>query len=90
MEFFNEGRPPLNSTIRYFRVDRREIGFFRFILEACDGLAALRTLDSRKGLIAVHIAPGCEADFTDLAADLEHSFRIKAVNSDTIQDDAFL
>lgn len=89
MEFFDEGDPPVNSMIRYFRVDRREIGFFRFILDAYDGLAALRTLDPRKGIVAVHIAPGCEADAMDLLADLNRSFRIEAVKSETITDDAF-
>ncbi len=87
MEFFNEECPPMRSAICYFRVDRKEICFFRFILEAYDGLAALRTLDPRQGIVAVHIAPGRDADFLDLLADLKHSFRIEAVKSDTITDD---
>lgn len=88
MALSTEGAAPLNSTIRFYRVDRREIAFFRFILEAYDGMATLRTLDPRKGLVAVHIAPGCEADFRDLIKDLTRSFRIEAVKSDTAQDDA--
>lgn len=79
----------MNSTIRYFRVDRREIGFFRFILEAYDGLAVLRTLDPRNGLVALHIGPGCEADVMDLLADLKPTFRIEAVNGDIASDDTF-
>jgi hypothetical protein len=89
MEFFSEGCPPLNSVTRYFRIDRREIGFFRFILEAYDGLALLRTLDPRTGLVALHIGPGCEADVMDLVADLGKSIRIEAVKDDTITDDPF-
>jgi hypothetical protein len=87
MEFFNEECPPMRSAICYFRVDRREISFFRFILEAYDGLAALRTLDPRQGVVAVHIAPGRDAEFRDLLADLKHTFRIEAVKSDMVDDD---
>ena len=36
---------------RYYRVDRREIAFLRFIFEAYDGLAVLETLDPEAGSI---------------------------------------
>ncbi|MBA3031418.1 MAG: DUF4911 domain-containing protein [Proteobacteria bacterium] len=60
----------LKSTIEYFRVDRRRISFVKFILEACDGIATLSTLDPAMGIVKITIAPGCEAEFHEVLADL--------------------
>ena len=49
----------LETIKKYYRVDRREIGYLRFIMEAYDGVATLSTLDAGAGTIRVHIAPGC-------------------------------
>lgn len=62
------------TTIRkLFRIERKAIGYFRFILEGYDGIAILETLDAKAGIIALHIAPGCEsvvdAMITDLSGD---------------------
>lgn len=45
---------------RYFRVDRRDIAYFRFILEAYEGLAVLTTLDAGQGIVVVRF-PECFA-----------------------------
>ena len=60
-----------SETIRrHYRVDRRKIAFIRFILEAYDGLAIVRTVDAQTGLIEFQIAPGCEQDVEDILEDL--------------------
>ena len=64
-----------NETVkRYYRVDRRDIAYLRFIFEAYDGLAMIETLSPESGVIVFYIAPGCEEDvdmiLTDLKADI--------------------
>ena len=55
------------ETIRkYYRVHRKEICYLKFILEAYDGIAMLRTIDAAKGLVAFQVAPDCEADLDEL------------------------
>lgn len=49
------------TTKRCYRLDRCQIGFVKFILEAYDNVALLSTRDPRQGLVEVMIAPGCEA-----------------------------
>lgn len=49
---------------RYFRVDRRHIAYFRFILEAYEGMATLSTLDAREGTVVLQI-PECFAEDAD-------------------------
>ena len=68
----------LETIKRYYRVDRREIAFLRFILEAYDGIAVLRTQDRELGLIVLDIAPGCEAEVDLILRDLKHDILIEA------------
>lgn len=55
-------QPPiaLHTTQRYFRVNRRDISYLRFILEAYEGVAVLTTVDPGEGIVKVVIAPGSE------------------------------
>ena len=67
-------RSKCNETIkRHYRVDRRKIAFIRFILEAYDGLAIVKTLDAQAGLIEFQIAPGCERDLKLILEDLRQN-----------------
>ena len=68
------------ETIRkYFRVDRREICFLRFIFEAYDGIAILTTIDPDSGFVALHISPGCEEDVEMILQDLKKEIMIEPV-----------
>ena len=68
----------LAETIKqHYRVDRREIAFIRFIIEAYDGLAVVTTLDSDTGLIEFQIAPGCEQDVETILQDLKQDIMME-------------
>ncbi len=58
----NGGKWVLETKQKIFRIDRKEIAYLRFIFEACDGIALVRTIDAGMGIVALHIAPGCEVD----------------------------
>jgi len=62
---------PAETIKQRYRVDRREIAFIRFIIEAYDGLAVVTTLDPEAGLIEFQIAPGCEQDLETILQDLK-------------------
>jgi len=61
----------VNTIKKYFRVDRREICFLKFILEAYDGIASLTTIDARQGIVLLRIAPGCENEVETILQDLK-------------------
>ncbi len=61
----------MESTIQYYRVDRRQIGFLKFILEACDGIVTMSTVDAGLGLVSLRIPPGCEEEVTGILKGLE-------------------
>ncbi len=62
---------------QHYRVDRRKIAFIRFICEAYDGIATVKTLDPEAGLIEFQIAPGCEQDVAVILEDLKSSIMIE-------------
>ena len=71
----------VETTKKYYRIDRREISFLKFILEAYDGLAVLTTIDSEKGIVVINIAPGCEADVEMILQDLKKNVMIENIPS---------
>ena len=60
----------MESQKRYFRIDRRKIGLFRFMLEAYEGIATLTTVDADQGLVVLRVPSGCEGEVDTLLADL--------------------
>ena len=70
----------MKSIRRYYRIDRRQIAFLKFILEAYDGIATLSTIDPRQGIISLDIAPGCESDVEMVLKDLGRQMLIEATD----------
>ena len=65
------------TTKKYFRVDRKDIAYLRFIFEAYDGVAVVRTIDPDAGVIVLHIPPGCEADVERILQNLKEDMIIE-------------
>jgi hypothetical protein len=70
----------LETTKRYYRVDRRQIAFLRFIFEAYDGIAVVETLDARKGIVLLHVAPGCVPEVDEVLQDLKKEILIESTS----------
>ena len=63
-------------------MDRRQIAFIKFVFEAYDGIAGMRTINPSKGIIKLHIAPGCEAEVDRILQDLKREILIKQIATD--------
>jgi len=64
--------PTTKQTSRYqFSVDREEICYLQWIIEAYDGMASMRTINSKTGEIEISIAPGCREEIFSLTNHLE-------------------
>ena len=70
---------PSGTCRRLFRVDRKSVCFIRFIFEGYDGIALVETIDPYAACIALHIAPGCEAEAAAVIADLSRDHRIEPI-----------
>ena len=67
----------MKSIVQYYRVDRREIAFLKFILEAYDGIGIIKTQDPDRGIISIHIAPGCQKQVTEILQYLKSDILIE-------------
>ena len=70
----------METIKRYYRVDRREIAYLRFIFEAYDGIAVLQTIDAQKGLVLLHVAPDCDKDVEYLVQNLKKEIMIESTS----------
>jgi hypothetical protein len=55
---------------RYFQVNRRDMVYLKFILEAYEGMNVMSTVDNATGIIRIAIMPGFEDDMDALLAEL--------------------
>ena len=70
----------MKSRERYFRVDRHQIGYLRFILEGYDGIASLTTIDPAQGRILLRVPAGCDDAVDALLADLAGELYLEPEN----------
>jgi hypothetical protein len=64
MSPYRESKPASipDGTVRYFKVDRRELVYLKFILEAYEGMSTLSTVDQTGVIIRLSIPSGFEDD----------------------------
>ena len=72
----------MKTETKYYRVERSEIGFIRFIFEAYEGIAVTSTADDEKTVLALRIAPGCEEEVDQVLADLGRTIRFEALGTE--------
>ncbi len=71
------------SQKKYYRVNRREISFIKFIIEAHEGIAILTTIDPKLGIIVLLTPPGCGEDVDMIINDLKRQIMIEDLNIQT-------
>lgn len=64
---------------RYFRVNRRDMVYLKFILEAYEGMNVMSTVDNVAGIIRVLVMPGFEEDMDGLLAELGREVTMEPV-----------
>lgn len=68
----------MEITKKYYRVERKDISFLKFIFEAYDGIAVITTVDRPKGIVMFRIPPGCENEVDVVLQDLGKKMMIEA------------
>ncbi|MDY6905622.1 MAG: DUF4911 domain-containing protein [Thermodesulfobacteriota bacterium] len=69
----------VETTKKYFRVDRREISFLKYVFEGWDNMAVLTTIDRDAGTVVLSIAPGCETDVTAVIERLKTEILMESI-----------
>jgi len=68
----------METVKKYFRIDRRQLAFIKFIFEGYEGIAVISTLEPELGIVQMIIAPGCEETADMILRDLKKSILIEA------------
>lgn len=63
----------------YFQVNRRELIYLKFILEAYEGLSTLSTVDQKQGIVELTVLEPFQDDMAGLMAALQKEIDLKPV-----------
>lgn len=69
----------MNTNKKLYRVDRKEIGYIKFIFEAYEGIAVVSTEEKGGNLISVNVPDGFDEDVDLIMADLASKMIIEPV-----------
>ena len=61
---------------KYYYINKKNIYFLKFLLEAYEGIATFETIDAKKGIILLYIAYGALEDFNMLINQLRKDFAV--------------
>ena len=70
----------MNTIHKYFRVDPRDMAYVRFVVESYDGLAVLRTVDPREGIVEWMIPPDRMDEVDELIHSLQNEVALTPVS----------
>jgi len=60
----------MDTKSKYLRLHRKDIAYFKFILESYEGMALLRTRDPNEAVVELMVAPGWEKDVEEVLGGL--------------------
>ena len=56
----------MDTQSRYLRLRRKDIAYFKFIIESYEGMAIVRTKDPYEAVVELMVAPGWEKNVDDV------------------------
>lgn len=71
----------MDTQSRYFRLHRKDIAYFKFIIESYEGMAVLRTQDPYEAVVELMVAPGWEKDVEEVIDGLRKEIPIESIPS---------
>ena len=71
----------MDTQSKYFRLLRKDIAYFKFIVESYEGMAVVRTKDPREAIVELMVAPGWEKDVDEVIEGLQQEIPIEPLPS---------
>ncbi len=76
----------MDTRSRYFRLHRKDIAYFKFIIESYEGMAVVRTKDPYEAVVELMVAPGWEKDVEGVLEGLRKEIRIENLSNSKFQN----
>ena len=70
----------MDTQSRYFRLSRKDIAYFKFIIESYEGMAVIRTKDPHEAIVELMVAPGWEKDLEEVLDGLRKEISIEPIS----------
>jgi len=70
----------MDTESRYFRLHRKDIAYFKFIIESYEGMAVVRTKDPYEAIVELMVAPGWERDVDQVIEGLQREIQIERLS----------
>ncbi len=67
----------MDTRSLYLKLRRKDIAFFKFIVESYEGMAVVRTKDPREAVVELMVAPGWEKDVKEVLEGLRKEIPIE-------------
>jgi hypothetical protein len=76
----------MDTQSRYFRLPRKDIAYFKFIIESYEGMAVIRTKDPHEAIVELMVAPGWEKDLDEVLDGLRKEIPIEDISNFKFQN----
>jgi hypothetical protein len=70
----------MDTQSRYYRLHRKDIAYFKFIIESYDGMAVVRTKNPHEAVVELMVAPGWEKDLDQVLEGLGKEIHIEPLS----------
>lgn len=70
----------MDTESRFFRLPRKDIAYFKFIIESYEGMAVVRTKDPHEAVVELMVAPGWEKDVDEVIEGLRQEIAIESLS----------
>jgi hypothetical protein len=70
------------TVVRYFKIDRKDLVYLKFILEAYEGMSTLSTVEPKEVIVRLSIPQGFEADIQAVLSSVSESIQLEEVTYD--------
>jgi len=70
----------------YLRLRRKDIAYFKFIIESYEGMAVVRTTDPHEAVVELMVAPGWERDVNEVLEGLQKEIPIEDLSKSKFQN----
>jgi hypothetical protein len=79
----------MDTQSRYIRLHRKNIAYFKFIIESYEGMAVVRTKDPHEAIVELMVAPGWEKDLEKVLEGLREEIPIENLSNSKFQNPNF-
>jgi hypothetical protein len=79
----NSALKRMDTHSRFFRLPRKDIAYFKFIIESYEGMAVVRTKNAHEAIVELMVAPGWEKEADTLIEALRSEILIESLDDPT-------